>query len=109
MQVTVAVRIDTADDQVSTAEGQQVRMQFAHASEVSELAKPGVAIDDYVQQVEFMPLENDDILADPDTLLIVSYPLSGAIDIGSGVRVIYTPNQGFFGNLPLQPTEINLN
>ncbi len=56
-----------------------------------------------------MPLENDDILADPDTLLIVSYPLSGAIDIDSGVRVIYTPNQGFFGKLPLQPTEINLN
>lgn len=79
-----------------------------HALAKSENAKLGVAICDYAQQVEFMPLENDDILADPDTLLIISYPLSGAIDIDSGVRVVYTPNQGFFGNLPLQPTEINL-
>lgn len=55
-----------------------------------------------------MLLENDDILADPDTLLIVSSPLNGAIDIGSGVRAIYTPNQGFFGMLLLCPMEVNL-
>lgn len=36
MQVTVAVRIDTADDQVSTVEGQQVHMRLASGGEVSE-------------------------------------------------------------------------